>query len=181
LNVRHIALAALAAVAALGTLAAERAPAAEQQTAQVTPAPSVAPLATPAPRGRGKRSAPAPEASPSETPEPPQFSSMDGVWEVQLQPLATGKTVYSHLSITQKGDALTGTWVRNDKQKLPLTGTFDGRLFKLTATGPNNATWTFSGYAENFGDMVGMLTSADPKDPGTPFTASHRKKEKLSV
>jgi hypothetical protein len=138
LNVRHIALAALAAVAALGTLAAERAPAAEQQTAQVTPAPSVAPL-------------------------------------------ATGKTVYSHLSITQKGDALTGTWVRNDKQKLPLTGTFDGRLFKLTATGPNNATWTFSGYAENFGDMVGMLTSADPKDPGTPFTASHRKKEKLSV
>jgi len=36
-----------------------------------------------------------------------------------------------------------------------------------------------SGYAENFGDMVGLLTSSDPKDKGLPFTAAHRKKEKL--
>jgi len=106
---------------------------------------------------------------------------MDGVWEIQLQPLMSPKTVYSHLYITQSGEALTGTWVRGDKDKVPFTGTFDGRLFKLTATDAKNATWTFAGYAENFADMVGMLTSAAPNDKGTPFTASHRKKEKIGI
>ncbi len=37
-----------------------------------------------------------------------------------------------------------------------------------------------AGYAENFGDMVGLLTTADPKDKGVPFTASHRKHDKVS-
>jgi hypothetical protein len=176
LNVRHTALVVLAALAVGGTALAQQAPAPEQ-IAQATPAPVASPSATPAPRRRGR--APSPQPSASETPEPPQFSTMDGVWEIQLQPLATGRTIYSHLYVTQKGDALTGTWVR-DKQKLPFTGTFDGRLFKLTAT-DKSGTWTFSGYAENFADMVGMLTSADPKDQGTPFTASHRKKERITV
>lgn len=150
-----------------------------------TPAPATAtPSASPAPSGRrGRRSAPAASPSPaeSESPAPPQFSTMDGVWEVQLQPIMTGKTIYSHLYVTQKGDALTGTWVRANNDKMPFAGTFDGRLFKLTATDAKKATYTLSGYAENFSDMVGLLTTADPKDKGTPFTASHRKKEKIAI
>jgi hypothetical protein len=105
---------------------------------------------------------------------------MDGVWEVQLQPLnGTGRTVYSHFYITQKGDALTGTWINPRNEKVPFTGTFDGRLFKLTATDAKNTVLTLSGYAENFSDMVGLLVTADPKDRGVPFTASHRKKERV--
>jgi hypothetical protein len=104
---------------------------------------------------------------------------MDGVWEVQVQPLAgNGKTLYSHLYVTQKGDALSGTWVRSNSDKMPFTGTFDGRLFKLTATDTKNTVLTLSGYAENFSDMVGLMTTVDPKDKGTPFTAAHRKKER---
>ena len=155
-----------------------------------TPSPATAPPLTiaspaasssPAPGRRGRRPAPSPEASPSDTPEPPQFSTMDGVWEVQLQPLNNGyRTVYSHLLVTQHGDDLTGTWIRSDKDKVPFTGTFDGRLFKLTATDVKNNTWTLSGYAENFSDMVGLVIGAAPGDKGTPFTASHRKKERAT-
>ncbi len=182
MNVRHIALVALAALALGGTALAQQAPA-PGQVAQATPGPATSPSPSPAPSGRrrGGLRAPSPQPSASETPEPPQFSTMDGVWEVQLQSMMTGKTTYSHLYITQKGDALTGTWVRGGKDKAPFAGTFDGRLFKLTATDPKNGAWTFAGYAENFADMVGMLTSSDPKDKGTPFTASHRKKDKISV
>ena len=154
-----------------------------------TPAPLASPSASasPAPAGRrGRRGAdaPSPQASASESPEPPQFSTMDGVWELQVQPLNGQRTVYSHLYVTQKGDALSGTWLRGDKVKVPFTGTFDGRLFKLTATGTDAAksTWTLSGYAENFSDMVGLLiVAADKNDKGTPFTASHRKKERIGL
>jgi hypothetical protein len=164
-------------VATPGTLIGTPAPAG---TAPALAIPSASP--SPAPAGRrGRRNAtpaPSPEASPSDTPEPPQFQTMDGVWEVQLQPPLTARAIYSHLYITQKGDQLTGTWVRDNKTKVPFTGTFDGRLFKLNLT-DGKSTWTMAGYAENFGDMVGLLTTADPKDKGTPFTAAHRKKEKL--
>ena len=52
-------------------------------------------------------------------------------------------------------------------------------MFKLTATDPKSGVVTLSGYAENFSDMVGLLITADPKDKGTPFTAAHRKKERV--
>jgi outer membrane protein assembly factor BamB len=164
-------------VATPGTLIGTPVPAATPVGAGPTITP--APAATQAPAGRrGRRaSTPEPAASASETPEPPQFSTMDGVWEVQLQPLGTTRAVYSHLAIAQKGDQLSGTWLR-DNQKLAFTGTFDGRLFKLTTT-DGKTTWTFSGYAENYSDMVGLVQTADPKDKGTPFTASHRKKDRL--
>jgi len=209
LNLRQLALVGLAALALGGTAAVQVGQADPiGQASQVTPppppppngnvatpgtligtpaptlAPSAVPSASPAPSGRrGRRSsAPSPEASPSDTPEPPQFSTMDGVWEVQLQPIdGTGKTYYSHLYVTQKGDELSGTWVRSTTDKMTFTGTFDGRLFKISATGGKNTTLTLSGYAENFSDMVGLLTTADPKDKGIPFTASHRKKEKIAV
>jgi len=178
MNPRHLALAAVAVLALAGTASAQQA--SPVQTAQASGVPTASPSPASSPSGRRRGRAPSPEPSASETPEPPQFSTMDGVWEIQLQPLMSTKTLYSHLFVTQNGEALTGTWVRNDKEKVPFTGTFDGRLFKLTAKGPKD-TWTLAGYAENFADMVGMLTTADPKDKGTPFTASHRKKEKISI
>jgi hypothetical protein len=190
LNLRQIALAALAVLALGGTAAAQAVPVGQSATpapATPTAAPATpAASASPAPAGRrGRRGGAAPsspEPSPSDTPEPPQFSTMDGVWEVQMQPLYTGKTVYSHLAVTQKGDQLTGTWMRSDKDKVPFTGTFDGRLFKITTTDPTGKiVWTLSGYAENFSDMVGLLTTPDPKAMGTPFTATHRKKERLGL
>ncbi len=183
-NLRQLALAALAALALSGTAVAASGQSGPSDQAG-TPAPSAvpAPSASPAPAGRrGRRgSSPEPAPSASESPEPLQFSTMDGIWEVQLQPLTgSGRTVYSHLVVTQKGDALNGTWLRGN-EKLSFTGTFDGRLFKLTAKDAKDNAWTFAGYAENFSDMVGLLLTADPKDKGTPFTASHRKRAGLSV
>ncbi|MFN2461436.1 MAG: hypothetical protein ABR591_12225 [Candidatus Velthaea sp.] len=155
-------------------------------TTAPTPLPSGAlpPTSAPtqAPRGRGRNNGtpgPSPSAGATETPEPPQFSTMDGVWEVQLQPLGADRAVYSHLFVTQKGANLTGLWQRDAKTKLPFTGTFDGRLFKLTIT-DGKKSFTMTGYAENFGDMVGLLNDDDPKHDGTPFTASHRKKQRLT-
>jgi hypothetical protein len=188
LNLRQLALVGLAAFAVGGTAIAQTGPA-----APVTPPPSAnatpgnllgtpAPSASPASGRRGRRSStPEPNASPSDTPEPPQFSTMDGVWELQLQSLnGSYKTTYSHLLVAQKGDDLSGTWIRANNDQLPFTGTFDGRLFKLTATDVKKNTWTLAGYAENFSDMVGLVISATPGDKGTPFTASHRKKERLN-
>jgi len=205
LNLRQLALVGLTALAVGGTAAAQVAQ--PVQVAQATPppppapgsgatpsgsaapapaltlapAPSASPTAAPAGRtgrkGRGSAT-PEPNASPSDTPEPPQFQTMDGVWEVVLQPMTVFRPIDSHFYIVQKGDQISGTWVRDNNQKVPITGTFDGRLFTLTGT-DGKTTWTMKGYAENFGDMVGLLTTADPKDKGTPFTAAHRKKEKL--
>ncbi len=144
----------------------------------VSPAASSAPASAPGRGGRRGRG-PSPEPSASETPAPPQFQTLDGVWEVQLQPLdGSGKTIYSHLNLVQQGDQISGIWVRSNSAKLPFTGTFDGRLFQITVK-DGASTMTMNGYAENFGDMVGLLKTSDPKDPGTPFTASHRKKERL--
>jgi len=141
--------------------------------------PSALPTATSSPAGgrRGRRGAaasPQPSESPTETPEPPQFSTLDGVWEVALQPLNGGRTQYSHLYVTQTGNTLTGTWRRNAKTALPFTGTFDGRLFKLTVT-DGTATELLSGYEENYSDIVGLYSDSDPKHQGIPFTAEHRK------
>ena len=154
-----------------------------------TPPPAVVPSAGPAepsasasPGGRGRHArrggeaAASPSPNPSDTPEPPQFSTLDGVWEVALQPLNGGRTVYSHLYITQQGNTLSGTWRRTgDKGGSPFTGTFDGRLFKLTFA---SGTTTLSGYEENYMDMVGLFTDGEPSHQGTPFTAAHRKRIK---
>ncbi|HTW85652.1 MAG TPA: hypothetical protein VMD91_16400 [Candidatus Sulfotelmatobacter sp.] len=208
MNVRQLVLVGLAALA-LGAGAAVQVGQAAAQSAPPTPPPpnnqatpgvllgtpvpaySAPPVALPSPspsaapeRGRGRRGRPAasPEASPSETPEPPQFSTLDGVWEMAIQPLNGARTTYSHLYITQKGDQLSGTWVRGEKkgkETSTFTGSFDGRLFKLSGTDAH-ATFTLSGYVENFSDMVGLLTAVPPGStatpaPGVPFTAGHRK------
>lgn len=123
------------------------------------------------PRGKG----PTPEAT--ETPEPPQFSTLDGIWEVQEQPIFQ-QTVYSHLSVVQSGTTLGGYWEHGPNHlRSPLTGTFDGRLFSISVDLGSGKTATMSGYCENFSDLVGMLHLA-ANDAGTAFTATHRKRER---
>lgn len=160
--------------------------------AQVGPTPpaangaSAAPSPVPTPTGRPRRGrrAPRPEtsgspgASPSETPEPPQFTTLDGTWEIELQPPLQRLADYSYLTIVAKGANLTGTWVHGAKQiHSAMTGTFDGRLISMTVTLPGGSAANFAGYVENFDNMVGMYRTSD-KDPGTAFTGEHRKKIK---
>jgi hypothetical protein len=152
----------------------------------VTAVPSAAPVPTSAPSAgprRGRR-APGPAASgspapqSSDTPEPPQFSTLDGIWEVEAQPLGKRLAVYSHLSIAITGPTISGYWEHDPrKTKSTMTGTFDGRLIQMQVTMPDGTTTQFSGYVENFADMVGLVRTND-KDPGTAFTAQHRKKMK---
>jgi len=148
------------------------------QTSAPAPAPATA---TPAPRSRRARPAatatPQPSGSPGETPPPPQFTTLDGVWEVELQ--SRDKTHYTHFVLQQSGQAgadVSGFWDLGGKpdKKIPITGTFDGRLFKLTATNAGTQ-FTFSGYVENYSDMVGLQNDGKLE---TAFTAEHRKKLK---
>jgi hypothetical protein len=147
--------------------------------ATLTPPPA-APSPTPsgAPK-RGKKKAaasgtPAPE--PTDSPVPPQFSTLDGIWEIELQPLGKRLANYEHFSLTQNGSTLSGYWEhRPGRTRTPVTGTFDGRLIQITAS--NDSGTVFAGYVEAFGDMVGMQ-HLSATDPGTAFTAQHRAKEK---
>jgi len=157
-----------------------------------TAAPSLAPteVLTPLPTTtgrprRGRRAprpqssgSPNPNASPSDTPEPPQFSTLDGVWEIELQPRGQRLATYRHVNITSTGASLTGVYLTGGAKgpKYPMTGTFDGRLISMTVSLPTGDA-TFNGYVEEFADMVGIYKTSD-KDPGTAFTAQHRKKIK---
>jgi hypothetical protein len=101
-----------------------------------------APAAAPSPvatassgprRGRRAPGTPGPSTSaspaPSDTPVPPQFSTLDGIWEVEMQPLGKRLAVYSHLSIAVTGSTINGYWEHNPgRTRSPMKGTFDGRL-----------------------------------------------------
>lgn len=148
---------------------------------RATAQPSASSDTTPPPRGRRATPVPTATGSPNpnatETPAPPQYTTLDGTWEVELQMRA--KTSYSHWSLHQSGSAgadVSGVWDRGGKppKKVTLTGTFDGRLFKFTAT-DGGTEYTFTGYVENYSDIVGLMN--DGKGD-MPFTAQHRKKEK---
>jgi len=165
---------ASAAPPALPTAAPTFAP-----TALPSAGPSAAPIATPSagPR-RGRRARPVESPSPdaSDTPAPPQFKTLDGVWEIELQPVGRRLATYQHFFIVQNGNVISGYWLHLPHDtKTPITGSFDGRLIQINAT-TGSATVTFTGYVENMGDMVGMqhLTAGDT---GIAFTAQHRKKE----
>jgi hypothetical protein len=155
-----------------------------------TPVPNISapPTAvpTPAPSGgprRGRRApSPASSGSPapnsSDTPEPPQFTTLDGVWEVEIQPLGRRLANYSHLGIISTGADVAGYYEHDPhKTRSPMKGTFDGRLISLQITMPDGSTASFTGYVENFADMVGIFRTSD-KDTGVAFTAEHRKKLK---
>jgi hypothetical protein len=158
------------------TLAPVAVPPTAAPATAATPTPFPSPSSRPR---RGHRSAPASSPSPdaSDTPEPPQFQTLDGIWEVELQPLGHRLATYQHFMIVQQGSTLSGYWQHAPHQtKTPITGTFDGRLIQINAA-VGNGTVTFTGYVQNMGDMVGMqhLTAGDV---GIAFTAQHRKKDK---
>jgi hypothetical protein len=146
-----------------------------------TPVPSLTPVPTRKGRG-GLKAKPSPSPDASETPEPAQFSNLDGVWEIEGQPFGQRNAVYSHLNLVQKDQVLSGTWKRDDKHTLPVTGTFDGRVFHLTATDSNTKTvYTLQGYVENFSDMVGRVSADSTTFTPLNFTGQHRKKSKISA
>jgi hypothetical protein len=154
-------------------------------------APSGIPTTEPSGRPRRGRRAPGPASSGSpkpeatETPEPPQFTTLDGIWEVEMQPIGKRLANYTHLGVTATGANISGYWETvpskgkgKNNSRLPMTGTFDGRLISLSVTMPNGNTSTFSGYVEGFSDMVGIFRSSDKDTNGMAFTAEHRKKLK---
>jgi len=153
-------------------------------TATDLSAPTPVPSLLPAPggrRGRGGKPKGTPAPDPSDTPEPSQFSSLDGVWEIEGQPFGQRQAVYSHLNLMQKDQVLSGTWKRDDKQLIPVTGSFDGRVFHLTATDTATKTvYTLQGYVENYMDMVGRVSADSTTFSPLNFTAQHRKKTKNS-
>jgi len=156
------------------------APAAVQATAVPGVIPTPVPALSPSPRPRrGHRAAPEGTPSPdaTDTPEPPQFDSLDGIWEIEVQRIGKRLALYEHFSIVQKGSVLSGYWEHAPhKTRTPLTGSFDGRVVQISAKTEDGATATFSGYVETMSDMVG-IRHLSATDPGTAFTAQHRKKE----
>jgi hypothetical protein len=174
---------------ALATLIATSTDAGAQATAPPAPGPAPSasagvqiPLPTAAPRGRrgSAQSSPAPSGTPRGLPAPPQYTTLDGVWEVEVQTRAM--TYYTHFDLRQSGAGDAGSdvagmwdWGGKPDKKYPLKGTFDGRLFKFTVT-DGKKDWTFTGYIENYSDIVGMVSDGTTS---SPFTAQHRKKEKL--
>lgn len=142
----------------------------------ITPQPTSSPA--PRPPKTPKPAAAAPASSGSPTPAPPQYTTLDGTWEIEFQ--SRDKTQYAHWTLQQSGTGqssdVTGIWDQGGKppKKVPITGTFDGRLFKFTAK-DGAKEYTFSGYVENYTDIVGM---ANDGKTDTAFTAQHRKKER---
>jgi hypothetical protein len=146
--------------------------------APVTPAPATSAGPKRGHRTKAPDAGPTPSAEPSDTPEPPQFSTLDGIWEVEMQPLGSRLARYSHLSISVTGSTISGYYEHAPgRTRSAMTGTFDGRLISMQITMPNGTTAQMSGYVESFADMVGLFHTSDT-DPGTAFTAQHRKKIK---
>jgi hypothetical protein len=165
-------------------------------TAPLAPTSTFAPVATAAPTvpagptaspspgpKRGHKAAPkgTPEPEASETPEPPQFSSLSGIWELEIQPLGHRLATYEHFSLTQSGNQLIGYWEHDPhKTRNAVSGTFDGHVFQINTQTPDGTAVSFAGYVENMADMVGVR-HIGPKDSGTAFTGQHRKKEGAKV
>ena len=101
-------------------------------------------------------------------------------WRSPAWPLGQRLANYTHVVIATTGANLTGTYLtagaKGKGTKYPMTGSFDGRLISMTVSLPAGDA-TFNGYVETFADMVGIYKKNDA-DPGTAFTAEHRKKVK---
>ena len=105
-------------------------------------------------------------------PPPPPRKGIDGVWEVEIQhPTSTD---YTHFSIAQQGDAITGTYLDAKGKKYPVAGSVDGESVRLIVTMPNGTTLLLEGKLDGTSDMIGMLTTPDGQ---VPFTAAYRAKQ----
>lgn len=125
---------------------------------------------------------PVPSASEVPTPAPPgPPTKLEGIWEVQMQRGA--ETTYSHFRFNQNsaqsgpaGDALAGIWRTTDGKVYPITGSYDGKNFKVVVTLADKSLVQFAGYVDSPSDMVGM---AEFGKESVPFTAAHRNKVRL--
>jgi hypothetical protein len=189
MNLRLAAFALVGAAAALGSAAglAQTSPSGPVPPQPPTPVPVLAPSVTPAPltsaASNAKRAAAKPAATDTPNsgtrslPSPPAFANLTGIWEVAIQP-GGALTLYSHLLLQQSPDnSIAGYWELQNKKKLPLNGTFDGKQFKFTVTDGKKQE-TFAGYQDGFADMVGLADMGDGKRP-LAFTAAHRAKQKF--
>jgi len=127
-------------------------------------------LSTPSPESGVKVRGGADEA----TPAPVTYTTIDGIWEVQLQPGSL--TQYSHFFLVTSGDAISGTWKHDRQQKhdkeysMDVTGRLINDRFSMNgsdAKGP----YALNGYIENSATMIGEFTQGHVT---IPFTASHQ-------
>jgi hypothetical protein len=151
--------------------------------AAATPPPTPPPISSPV---TPPPAAPVPSATPStqfplpgvtprtaskSTPSPPPArKGIEGVWEVAIQHM--NNTDYTHFSLTQQGDQLTGTYT-DGKNKYPLTGTVDGQAVRLIVSLPTGTTILLEGKLDGTTDMIGLMTSTGGE---VPFTAAYRAK-----
>jgi hypothetical protein len=130
---------------------------------------SVLPTPSPIPAVPSARTAP--HATPS--PPPQGRIGISGVWEVQIQMGGTD-TIYTHFSLRQQGDALTGVYLDQHGKRYPIAGSIDGDRVHLVVTLPDGKTILFEGTVSGTTDMLGMMTDAKQS---VAFTAAYRPKE----
>lgn len=137
-------------------------------TASPSPSPSTSPSVAPvtAPLRAHAVRTPAPPKQPV-----PARTGISGVWEVQIQ--RDSGTTYTHLKLTQTGDALTGIYLTADNKRYPVVGTLNGENVKLTVTLSGGKTIHFTGTESEGTDMLGMVQMPSGL---VGFTASYRPK-----
>jgi hypothetical protein len=111
-----------------------------------------------------------PHASPS--PPVPQRVGISGVWELALQNGAD--TTYTHLSLHQQQNALTGTYIDASNKHVPAVGIVDGSTVRVVVTYPGGKTITLEGTLDGTTDMIGLMTTPSGQ---VPFSADYRPKE----
>lgn len=158
------------ALLAAGSVAAPVAQASPSPLPSPSPAPSATPTEIPGidslfPGGRN-----GPHASPS--PPVPQRVGIEGVWEIAIQRGAD--TTYTHLSLHQQQNALTGTYLDSHNKRAPAVGIVDGNNVRIVITYPDGATIVLQGTLDGTTDMIGLLTMTDGQ---VPFSADYRPKE----
>ena len=145
-------------VVPLSITSANGAPAAE------APADSSA-LQTPAPEGNVKVKGG--KTSDEATPAPITYNTIDGIWEVQLQP--GSQTIYSHFNLLTSAAGVSGSWNRNNVLT-PLSGNQTGDRFGFSGTDAKGQ-FVMTGYIENSATMIGEVTRGQQM---TAFTATHQ-------
>lgn len=114
----------------------------------------------------------APRAHGSPSPPPPQRVGIEGVWELAIQQGAV--TTYTHLKLSQRQNALTGTYLDSNNKPSPVVGTVDGSEVRIVVTLADGSTIVFQGQLDGTTDMVGMMTTPTQQ---IPFTGDYRPKE----
>lgn len=82
-------------------------------------------------------------------------------------------TTYTHFKLAQDANGLSGIWRDSDGKVYPISGSYDGKNFRVVVTREDKSVISFAGYVDTPTDMVGL---ADFGKETIPFTAAHREK-----